>query len=71
MFNLVISFSQLVGIIFSFIMMNRMSYQVKFIITLVPLIITMIAYPLVFEYTSEKFAWIFSNVVMAILGKLI
>lgn len=48
----------------------RVAYLPKFIGLLIPLILLMIAFPLIMGYTEEETAWTLSNILIIVIGVL-
>ena len=68
-FNMVMHLSFVFGQTLGMRLIYKLSYQAKFLISLVPVIILMSGFPYIVEYFKEDLAWILSIITISIMGK--
>ncbi|CDW72034.1 equilibrative nucleoside transporter 4-like [Stylonychia lemnae] len=67
-YNLIASFTQLGGIAMGFVLINKITYQTKFLIAFVPTIIFMSLFPFVYLIEDDDTVWILSNLLLTLIG---
>jgi hypothetical protein len=70
MYNMVMNLSMVFSQTIVVKLLMPFSYQVKFLIALIPLIIMMVVFPVMTEFPDDNAAWALSNIGCAIIGKL-
>ena len=67
-FNTIMNFSFVLGQTLGVKLTVKQSYQLKYMFTLIPLILTLSTFPFMIEYASEQNAWILANICQIIIG---